>query len=191
MTKYFRLQTIAVVIFVLGFASLAVSLAWRELAERRAEAARGRDTLCCECGQCNTPQPTTVPSPEPSTVPSPEPTPVASPVPSPSPSESPTPVASPVPSPAASPVPSPTPSEKPDDKDDDDHDDDDDDDRDDDNGVGGPSNDSSGDVLGADTMASTGAFADLVLNTLGNLGGILTVTGSALYARQRKNQLHK
>lgn len=179
MTKYFRLQTIAVTIFVLGFASLAVSFAWKELAERRADAARGRDPLCCECGQCNSPQPTMVPSPEPSTAPSPEPTPVASPVPSPSPSESPTPV--------ASPVPSPTPSEKPDDKDDDDHDDD----SDDDNGVGGPSDDSSGDVLGADTMASTGIVSDLILNTLGNLGGILTVTGSALYARQRKNQRHQ
>lgn len=242
MTKYFRLQTVAVIIFVLGFLSLAATFAWRQLGTREAEA----QSPCCSCGQCSSPRPSTPPA--------------ASPVPSPIPSMIPSPVPSAVPTPPpASPTPStPTPvsygthlsatsitCEK----------------RDfdalmtikdgdkqvenvkvkftygnqtrevttDSNGwaranfgytahigveadpegayqtqsveiraprpeecagVGGTSK-SSGEVLGSSTMAPTGVLGDLALNAFGNLGGMLTVVGSVLYARKRKITLQR
>jgi len=243
MAKYFRLQTVAMIIFVLGFVSLAATFAWKQLSQREAEA----QSPCCSCGQCSSPSPSPVtsPSPQPSEPPAPSPVPSVMPSPIPTP-----PPASPTP---ASPTPgSPTPvsygthlsatsvtCEK----------------RDfdalmtikdndkqvqnvkvkftygnqtrevttDSNGwaranfgytadigveadpegayqtqsveiraprpeecagVGGSS--SSGEVLGSSTMAPTGVASDLALNTFGNLGGILTVAGSLLYARKRK-----
>ena len=51
-------------------------------------------------------------------------------------------------------------------------------------GVGGPS---TGEVLGASTMAETGVLEDLFFRGIGSVGGILTMVGSAFYAKKKRS----
>ncbi len=45
-----------------------------------------------------------------------------------------------------------------------------------------------GEVLGAETYAKTGVVEDVIMNTLGSVGGLMTAVGSVLYGKKKNHK---